>query len=278
MPVIVDCFWMLLSCHLEHGYRHVPQISCMLQQESSLWVFICHLFSVVASRKRLKAKNLMYIKQILYLLEKFVAVLGGERKRCDQQPTAFLSGILYGGFFGRGGGQDSSFCKWDCLKAHEGNFVSAVSCVRHLHYLKFEQGSGIGSWKAGQDLNRGWDLFRLALVSFFYQTRPFFRGHYYSAILLWLPIPVGSYKEDAGSNMPLLGDNSGKDCCPQFLPVGFSGWSLWKPRVGPRGARLHGATLAWCARALLNVQQREGKRSVLRDVLKETLLPSAWHA
>lgn len=30
------------------------------------------------SRKRLKAKNLMYIKQLLYLLEKFVAVLGGE--------------------------------------------------------------------------------------------------------------------------------------------------------------------------------------------------------
>ncbi|EHB05252.1 Putative ATP-dependent RNA helicase DDX11-like protein [Heterocephalus glaber] len=29
-------------------------------------------------RKRLKAKNLMYIKQILYLLEKFVAVLGGD--------------------------------------------------------------------------------------------------------------------------------------------------------------------------------------------------------
>lgn len=32
-------------------------------------------------RKRLKAKNLMYIKQILYLLEKFVTVLGG-KERC----------------------------------------------------------------------------------------------------------------------------------------------------------------------------------------------------
>ncbi|XP_075408332.1 ATP-dependent DNA helicase DDX11 isoform X1 [Tenrec ecaudatus] len=31
--------------------------------------------------KRLKAKNLMYIKQILYLLEKFVAVLGGDIKQ-----------------------------------------------------------------------------------------------------------------------------------------------------------------------------------------------------
>ncbi|XP_023420239.1 ATP-dependent DNA helicase DDX11 isoform X1 [Cavia porcellus] len=32
-------------------------------------------------RKRLKAKNLMYIKQILYLLEQFVAVLGGNIKQ-----------------------------------------------------------------------------------------------------------------------------------------------------------------------------------------------------
>uniref|UniRef100_A0A2K6RE55 DEAD/H-box helicase 11 n=1 Tax=Rhinopithecus roxellana TaxID=61622 RepID=A0A2K6RE55_RHIRO len=32
-------------------------------------------------RKRLKAKNLMYLKQILYLLEKFVAVLGGNIKQ-----------------------------------------------------------------------------------------------------------------------------------------------------------------------------------------------------
>eukprot|EP00073_Rattus_norvegicus_P038524 XP_008765632.1 PREDICTED: probable ATP-dependent DNA helicase DDX11 isoform X1 [Rattus norvegicus] len=32
-------------------------------------------------RKRLKAKNLMYIKQILYLLDKFVAVLGGNVKQ-----------------------------------------------------------------------------------------------------------------------------------------------------------------------------------------------------
>ncbi|KAM6167608.1 ATP-dependent DNA helicase DDX11 [Erethizon dorsatum] len=36
-------------------------------------------------RKRLKAKNLMYIKQLLYLLEKFVAVLGGNVK---QNPSA----------------------------------------------------------------------------------------------------------------------------------------------------------------------------------------------
>ncbi|XP_051473144.1 ATP-dependent DNA helicase DDX11 isoform X2 [Apus apus] len=35
-------------------------------------------------RKRLKAKNLMYIKQILYLLERFVAMLGGN---VNQNPT-----------------------------------------------------------------------------------------------------------------------------------------------------------------------------------------------
>ena len=34
---------------------------------------------LVFHRKRLKAKNLMYIKQILYLLERFVAVLGGKQ-------------------------------------------------------------------------------------------------------------------------------------------------------------------------------------------------------
>lgn len=38
-------------------------------------------------RKRLKAKNLMYIKQLLYLLEKFVAVLGGEE---PPRPTPSL--------------------------------------------------------------------------------------------------------------------------------------------------------------------------------------------
>ncbi|XP_070612542.1 ATP-dependent DNA helicase DDX11 isoform X1 [Erythrolamprus reginae] len=43
---------------------------------------LCHAHSQLLQymeryRKRLKAKNLMYIKQILFLLEKFVAVLGG---------------------------------------------------------------------------------------------------------------------------------------------------------------------------------------------------------
>lgn len=34
---------------------------------------------LIFHRKRLKAKNLMYIKQILYLLERFVAMLGGKQ-------------------------------------------------------------------------------------------------------------------------------------------------------------------------------------------------------
>lgn len=59
-------------------------------------------------RKRLKAKNLMYIKQLLYLLEKFVAVLGGEEPprppracrslvpRCQSAPPGFRSQALSG--------------------------------------------------------------------------------------------------------------------------------------------------------------------------------------
>ncbi|XP_073079408.1 ATP-dependent DNA helicase DDX11 isoform X2 [Manis javanica] len=47
---------------------------------------LCHAHSQLLQYmerygKRLKAKNLMYIKQILYLLEKFVAVLGGNIKQ-----------------------------------------------------------------------------------------------------------------------------------------------------------------------------------------------------
>lgn len=38
-------------------------------------------------RKRLKAKNLMYIKQLLYLLEKFVAVLGGKEPPRSPKPA-----------------------------------------------------------------------------------------------------------------------------------------------------------------------------------------------
>lgn len=35
----------------------------------------------------MKAKNLMYIKQILYLLEKFVTVLGGKGHRAGLTPA-----------------------------------------------------------------------------------------------------------------------------------------------------------------------------------------------
>ncbi|XP_036029593.1 ATP-dependent DNA helicase DDX11 [Onychomys torridus] len=43
-------------------------------------------------RKRLKAKNLMYIKQILYLLEKFVAVLGGNVKQNPSTQSLLQTG------------------------------------------------------------------------------------------------------------------------------------------------------------------------------------------
>ncbi|XP_059134655.1 ATP-dependent DNA helicase DDX11 isoform X1 [Peromyscus eremicus] len=42
--------------------------------------------------KRLKAKNLMYIKQILYLLEKFVAVLGGNVKQNPSTQSLLQTG------------------------------------------------------------------------------------------------------------------------------------------------------------------------------------------
>lgn len=43
-------------------------------------------------RKRLKAKNLMYIKQILYLLEKFVTVLGGNIKQNPDKQSLSQTG------------------------------------------------------------------------------------------------------------------------------------------------------------------------------------------
>lgn len=52
------------------------QLSCCeLLSEDVLGPNTCLIFD----RKRLKAKNLMYIKQILYLLERFVAMLGGKQ-------------------------------------------------------------------------------------------------------------------------------------------------------------------------------------------------------
>lgn len=49
---------------------------CELVPEDVLGPNACLFFF---PRKRLKAKNLMYIKQILYLLERFVAMLGGKQ-------------------------------------------------------------------------------------------------------------------------------------------------------------------------------------------------------
>ncbi|XP_062346969.1 ATP-dependent DNA helicase DDX11 isoform X1 [Cinclus cinclus] len=45
-------------------------------------------------RKRLKAKNLMYIKQILYLLEKFVAMLGGNVNQNPGCQTVSQTGVV----------------------------------------------------------------------------------------------------------------------------------------------------------------------------------------
>nr|XP_023420025.1 LOW QUALITY PROTEIN: putative ATP-dependent RNA helicase DDX11-like protein 8 [Cavia porcellus] len=65
--------------------RHSAQLKCAAQRQvGALLSCPCHTAGdstapkvTVQGWKRLKAKNLMYIKQILYLLEQFVAVLGG---------------------------------------------------------------------------------------------------------------------------------------------------------------------------------------------------------
>jgi len=69
-----------LSPQNKGEFRHLSlQLSCCeLVPEDALGPNTHLIFH----RKRLKAKNLMYIKQILYLLEQFVAVLGGKQTYC----------------------------------------------------------------------------------------------------------------------------------------------------------------------------------------------------
>ncbi|KAJ6660048.1 hypothetical protein lerEdw1_018246 [Lerista edwardsae] len=71
---------------IDEAHNLVDTITCIYSAQISGSQLCCahsqllqymERYSVVSYRKRLKAKNLMYIKQILYLLEKFVAVLGG---------------------------------------------------------------------------------------------------------------------------------------------------------------------------------------------------------
>lgn len=63
----------------ELRYSSLQLSCCELVPEHILCSNVLFCSCLVFHRKRLKAKNLMYIKQILYLLERFVAVLGGKQ-------------------------------------------------------------------------------------------------------------------------------------------------------------------------------------------------------
>ncbi|KAM4678236.1 LOW QUALITY PROTEIN: ATP-dependent DNA helicase DDX11 [Discoglossus pictus] len=70
---------------IDEAHNLIDTITCMYSAQIS-GSQICQAHSQLLQymeryRSRLKAKNLMYVKQILYLLEKFVGVLGGNVKQ-----------------------------------------------------------------------------------------------------------------------------------------------------------------------------------------------------
>ncbi|XP_040452953.1 ATP-dependent DNA helicase DDX11 isoform X1 [Falco naumanni] len=73
---------------IDEAHNLIDTITCIHSAEVSGSQLCCAhsqlLQYMERYRKRLKAKNLMYIKQILYLLERFVAVLGGN---VNQNPS-----------------------------------------------------------------------------------------------------------------------------------------------------------------------------------------------
>uniref|UniRef100_A0ACB8FMR9 DEAD H (Asp-Glu-Ala-Asp His) box helicase 11 n=1 Tax=Sphaerodactylus townsendi TaxID=933632 RepID=A0ACB8FMR9_9SAUR len=70
---------------IDEAHNLIDTITCIYSAEvSGSQLFCAHsqlLQYMERYRKRLKAKNLMYIKQILFLLERFVTVLGGNVKQ-----------------------------------------------------------------------------------------------------------------------------------------------------------------------------------------------------
>ncbi|XP_062991006.1 ATP-dependent DNA helicase DDX11 [Elgaria multicarinata webbii] len=73
---------------IDEAHNLIDTITCIYSAQVSGSQLCCAhsqlLQYMERYRKRLKAKNLMYIKQILFLLERFVAVLGGN---VNQNPT-----------------------------------------------------------------------------------------------------------------------------------------------------------------------------------------------
>ncbi|XP_073177198.1 ATP-dependent DNA helicase DDX11 isoform X3 [Lepidochelys kempii] len=74
---------------IDEAHNLIDTITCIYSAEvrgSQLCCAYSQLLQYMERyRKRLKAKNLMYIKQILYLLERFVSILGGN---VNQNPNA----------------------------------------------------------------------------------------------------------------------------------------------------------------------------------------------
>ncbi|CAH2276371.1 ATP-dependent DNA helicase DDX11 isoform X2 [Pelobates cultripes] len=81
---------------IDEAHNLIDTITCMYSSQVS-GSQLCQAHSQLAQymeryRSRLKAKNLMYTKQILYLLEKFVGVLGGNVKQNPNFQTVSQEG------------------------------------------------------------------------------------------------------------------------------------------------------------------------------------------
>ncbi|NWU94568.1 DDX11 helicase, partial [Upupa epops] len=83
---------------IDEAHNLIDTITCIHSVEVSGYQLCCahsQLSQYMERyRKRLKAKNLMYIKQILYLLEQFVAILGGNVNQNPNCQTVSQTGTV----------------------------------------------------------------------------------------------------------------------------------------------------------------------------------------
>ena len=62
---------MVMDCHLGEDIKEGPEIQIVLN-------YVMYVFVIILTRTRLKAKNLLYIQQLLYVLTCFLNCLGGK--------------------------------------------------------------------------------------------------------------------------------------------------------------------------------------------------------